>query len=82
VHREIDKRQVAYLKEGKTVLNDNAWMKREWRAGKRKIARDLGVETKIVFVDTPEQVVRERWLRNRWTNERHDVPANIFEEGF
>lgn len=80
-HKEIDRRLIAYLKEGKIVLHDNAWMKREWRDGKRKIASGLGVETKIVFVDTPQDVVRERWLRNRQTKERHDVPDNIFEEG-
>jgi predicted kinase len=81
-HKEIDRRLVAYLKEGKTVLNDNAWMKKEWRDGKRRIASDLGIETKIIFTDTPEDIVRERWQKNRQTKERHDVPDNIFEEGF
>lgn len=80
-HKEIDRRLIEHLKAGKTVLNDNAWMKREWREGKRKIASDLGVDTKIVYVNTPKEIVRERWLKNRQTKERHDVPDNIFEEG-
>lgn len=42
----------------------------------------MGVETKIIFVDTPENIVRERWLKNKHTKERHDVPDNIFEDGF
>jgi predicted kinase len=82
MYKEIDQKLISLLQEGKTVLNDNAWMKREWRDGKREIVSVVGVDTKIVFVDTPEDVVRERWLSNRKSNERHDVPDDIFEEGF
>lgn len=82
IFNDLDKRIVDNLKAGKTIVNEYAWLTKEWRDRARKLASELGVETKLIFVNTPEDVVRKRWKRNQRTKERFHVPANIFEESF
>lgn len=80
IFNELDKRIVESLKEGKTIVNEYAWLTRDWRDRARKLADDLEVETKLIFVNTPQDVVRERWLQNRKTNKRFDIPDSVFED--
>jgi len=80
IFKELDKRIIENLKEGKTVLNEYAWVTREWRDRAKKLADDLGIETKIIFVDIPEIIVRKRWQENRSKNKRFDIPEDVFEE--
>ncbi len=80
IFAELDRRITKELKEGKTILNEYAWLTREWRDRARKLADDLGIETKIIFVDTLEELVRRRWQENREKSDRFDVPDDVFEE--
>ena len=80
IFEELDLRITENLKEGKTILNEYAWITKKWRDRARKIAYDLGIETKIIFVDTSEEVVRKRWQKNKKRNERFDVSEDVFEE--
>jgi predicted kinase len=59
-----------YLKEGKTVIFDGGSLKRSERNTKRAIAESLGVEHKLIFVDTPIEEIVKRRLRNMETKER------------
>lgn len=80
IFTELDKRIVENLKAGKTIVNEYAWLTKEWRNRARKLATELGIETKLLFVNTPEQIARERWQQNRKNNSRFDVPDSVFEE--
>ena len=77
---ELDKKIVDLLQSGKTILNEYAWLTKKWRDRARNLAQDLGIHTIVIFVDTPQEVVRQRLEENRLTQERFDVPDNIFEE--
>lgn len=76
---ELDLRVVSALKQNQTVLNEYAWLTRKWRDRARKLARDLGIETRIIFVDAPENVVRNLLKANRKEIKRFDVPDDVFE---
>lgn len=80
IFKELDRRIAKALKENKTVLNEYAWVTKEWRNRARKLADDLGIETKVIIVDVDEDVVRDRWKKNRGTNGRFDLTENVFEE--
>lgn len=79
---ELDRRIIEQLKLGKTLLNEYAWFGKVERNRARKLADDLGIETKIIYVNTPEKIIRERWQKNRKTKDRFDVPDDVFEEAF
>lgn len=40
----------------------------------------MGIETRTVFVDTAEEIVRSRWQENRQNKDRFDIPDDVFEE--
>jgi len=80
IFRVLDARIVENLKADKTVLTEYAWVTKQWRDRARKLAGEMGVETKIIFVNTPEDVVRRRRLENRDVNARFDIPDTVFEE--
>ncbi len=77
---EMDRRLISYLKEGKSVTNETVWVWKNWRDKPRKAAQEAGFVTKVIFVDVPEEVARERLLENRKTKGRFDVSDRIFEE--
>ncbi len=80
IFNELDKRIVENLKLERTIVNEYPWVTKGWRDKGRKLANDLGIETKIIFVDTPEEIVRERWQNNKHKNDRFDIPEDVFEE--
>lgn len=79
IFNETDKRVIEHLKAGKSVINETSWTKKWKRDRARKLASDLGFETKIIFVNIPSEVARERLLKNRTGNERFDIPDEAFE---
>ena len=80
IFTELDRRIVENLKMGKTIVNEYPWISKEWRDKGRKLATDLGIETKIIFVDIPEEIVRKRWLENKEKHDRFDIPEDVFED--
>lgn len=80
IFNETDRRVVEYLKSGKSVLHETSWTKKWKRDRARKLATDLGLDSKVLFVNVPEKVARERWLKNRTEQQRFDIPEDIFEE--
>lgn len=67
-------------KLGKIVVAEYAWLTRAWRDRARNLATNLGFEAKLIFIDTPENVVRKRWQDNRKTINRFDVSEKVFED--
>ena len=78
IFKEADELIVKYLKEGKNLANEYAWITKDWRDRARKVARDAGFETKIIYVNTPLEVVKARWRKNQKTKHRFDWPENEF----
>lgn len=77
---ETDKRVAEHLKQGKSVLHETSWTKRWKRDRARKLATDLGIDSVVIYVKVPQEVARERWLKNRDEQNRFDLPEDVFEE--
>ena len=71
-------RIVNNLKLGKTVITDTVAHERAARDGLRKIAQENNTEAIVLYINTPLEVVKERWMKNRTTQERVDVEDKEF----
>jgi len=71
-----------YLKAGKNVANEYAWITREWRDRARKVAGDAGFETKVIYIKVPKQELWNRWQENAETKKRFQWPKIEFERNF
>lgn len=65
---------------GKSVVFDNTNTRFEHRQEIRDIADSLGVQSKVVFLDTPIEIQKERQLKNKETGERHDVKQEYLDQ--
>lgn len=79
VYEEMYKRVDAELKTGRTVIHDTGNFTKKERNEVRQIADRLGTQTITIFLDTPPDIVRERLVKNRNTNQRFDVDQKDFE---
>lgn len=75
-YRRIDR----FLTQGKSVIYDAPSFTKEQRDQLRAIAYSHGMPAKVIFVDVPESVARERWLKNRRTGNRFDVRDDDFAQ--
>jgi len=67
------------LKEGKTVIQDAGNFTRYERGLVKAIADKLNLESTTIFVDTPLEVARSRWMGNKASKERFDINVTSFE---
>jgi len=70
---------VKYLSQGKNLANEYAWVTREWRDRAKKVAKDIGFETKIIYLTIDLKEIKKRWLKNSKTKERFHWPKNEFK---
>lgn len=82
IFTEADKLIVKHLSEGKSVANEYAWITRSWRDRARKVAKDAGFETKVIYIKLPKKVIWERWIENDKTKARFHWPKGEFERSF
>ena len=68
------------LQEGHSVVYDDNSPKKENREPFRKVAKEIGVESVVVYLDTPLDVILEREKKNRVTQDRHEVEPHNFEK--
>lgn len=61
------------LKNGDSVVFDDTSHKLRLREKLRVIANECGAETRVIFLDTPMEIQKERQEKNKITKERHDV---------
>lgn len=80
IFQESFDKTLEYLTQGKSVLYDCANQDRFSRDRLRGVATKGDFLTKVIHVDTPVTTVRERWLKNKTTKERFDLPEKIFQE--
>ena len=79
LYRETDKQIETLLRVGKTVIDASRNFSKSERASAKQIAAKANAGLATIFVDTPEHVVRRRWLENRRHPTRHDVSDEGFE---
>jgi predicted kinase len=68
------------LHDGKSVLYDSTNHTRASRNSVKEAAEKAGASLRIIFLDTPPEVVRERWKRNKITKERFILSEQLLEE--
>lgn len=66
------------LNKNISVVYDNTNARYEHREALRTIAKECGVNSVVVYVNTPLSVIREREQRNKSTMERHKVKEEDF----
>ena len=68
------------LKEGKSVIYDDNNAKREHREELRNLAKQAGVESIVVYLDTPLEIIRAREEANKDSQNRHEVEPHNFQK--
>ena len=68
------------LKEGQSVVYDDNNIRLEHREELREIARGFGVNSIVIYLNTPMELIRERELANKTTGERHKVEPENFQK--
>ena len=68
------------LKKGNSVVFDDTSLQISHRDELRLIAQETGAETKVVFLDTPIEIQKERQAQNKITGERHDVEQHHLDK--
>ncbi len=77
-YQEAYRRIDSFLTQDESVIYDAPSFTKEQRDQLRAIAHRHGMSAKVIFVDVPESVIRERWLQNRRTGNRFDVRDDDF----
>ena len=73
-------RMLENLKQGRSVVFDNVNLRVSNRDELRELAKQANAETKIIFLDTPIEIQKERQLKNKETGERHDVKQEYLDD--
>jgi predicted kinase len=73
-------RIVKNLKEGRSVVYDSTNTRREHRDRFRKIASENGAKAIVIFLKTPDEVLLARQMKNKETEERHDVKQEYLDQ--
>lgn len=68
------------LQEGKSVVFDDVNLAFKRREKLRQLAQSAGAKTKVIFLDTPITLQKERQLKNKETGERHDVKQEYLDQ--
>ena len=76
-----------YLLRGKTVVFDGGSLKRSERDTLKRIAEKAGTLAKLIYINTPRDVIKRRWLKNQASKVRDhieeatmDKALDMFEE--
>ena len=67
------------LKEGKTVIYDSANQDRSSRNKLRTLAQEAGVEFRIIWLNIPLPILKQRWLANQTDKKRFHLPDYLFQ---
>jgi predicted kinase len=79
--RDLAQDQIfATLKSGTSVVYDDNNPKKEHREELRRVADKAGVESSVIYLDTPLDVIRMREKNNRLSQDRHEVEPENFEK--
>ena len=70
------------LLTGENVIFDDVCLQRARRDELREMAEKLGVESRLIFLDIPLEVTKERKFANKESKTRHDVPSAWLEADY
>lgn len=76
---KADQIALASLRQGKSVAHETAWVTKEWRERARALASNEGFETKIIWIQTPPEIIEQRRASNRKSKERYDTNEDEFQ---
>ena len=76
IFEEADELIIKYLKAGRSIANEYAWVTRKWRERARKIASSGGFETKVVYIKLPVSTIKARWEENMKSKKRFHWPES------
>lgn len=82
IFKDADDLLVKHLREGKHVANEYAWITREWRDRTRKVAADAGFPTKLIYINIPPEVIKQRWVDNIQKRDHFHWPEEEFQRVF
>lgn len=68
-----------FLEDGKSVIFDCANQDRTARDELRKLAEPSQYPTKVIHMHIPLDIIKQRYLTNKETKERFDLPERIFQ---
>ncbi len=80
VYSQTYERLKQLLKDGKTTILDLGNLKRSERDTARKIAQELGVSYKLIYVNTNEEEVRKRWEENKAAEDGRKMDEGSFNK--
>jgi len=69
-----------YLLRGKTVVFDGGSLKRSERDTLKRIAEKAGTLAKLIYINTPRNVIKRRWLENRTSKVRDHVKETTMDK--
>ena len=65
IFRQADQLIVKYLREGKNLASEYAWVTKSWRDRARDVAGRAGFTTKIIYLKIPIAEIKRRLAENR-----------------
>ena len=78
--RKVAQEEIANtLKGGQSVVYDDNNIRFEHREEIRQIARNLRMNSVVIYLNTPMELIRKREQINKTTGERHDVEPENFQ---
>lgn len=80
IYAETDTLIERSLQTGQTVIDASRNFRKSERQGARQIAARQRAEVVTIFVDTPEEIARQRLHENRTKQSRRDVSDKDFED--
>lgn len=82
IFKKADSLLVKYLRQGKNVANEYAWITKTWRERARNVAKKAGFDTRVIYLKTPKKEIEKRWLTNLKTKSRFHWPESEFKRVF
>jgi predicted kinase len=80
IYSTTDQRIEDLLQSGQSVLDASRNFQRAERVSAKSIADRAGVPFLVLYIDTPVEIARQRWLDNRGMFQRRDVSDKDFED--
>ena len=68
-----------YLIKGENVIFDESNLLYSQRENLRKIAQDLGIKSKLIYVKIDKNEALKRWKENSKTKQKHQLSKEIIE---
>lgn len=79
IYAESDARMLAQLKAGHWLIDASRHFQRYERDQTRQLLQSIGAEEVLIYLDTPESVVRQRWQQNGLRPTRRQPSPSDFE---